>query len=841
MFFIVLSGLLAIDKTGNTYEENFNSLLTNTADWELNVGSGSILFTSTHIKLMRGDGPANKFPYVRTNKSVVPSSGSFEISLAFNYLNTGNFGDGISITQRPPEYGTYLDSHNHKDHILFLIWQGSSGLEFYTTTCPAISPTCLNSLVQFHKIRQPDTQVHNVQLSYDDQGVYRFFLDTQLSPLFISATNQSRPVGFWLGHTEFTKSLDLWSSFQVDYIRINNLLSEKFKTLLIPGFGSSWDYDAILTGTPGNDWQLPSWMTVYNNLIASLENAGNERDKDFFVFNYDWRKGLEDLGSDLAVYISSLESSGKISSDEKINLVGHSYGGLVARSFAQNNLERVNKIATLGSPHEGAAQSYLAWEGGQYSKTEWWQKVALELVLKLNQQQGESRVETIRRLVPSIKDLLPTENFLVDQSTQNEISVESMSQQNDFLSSLNLRISTINSIAEVISGDNRPTPEKILVTSRTWLDQILNRWEDGVPVEIIETTAGDGTVTKQSATSLFNDKTILDNNHGELVYSSAGIEKVLEILGLDQSAAATTESPLETDRVLVALLRSPGRISIKDEIGNTLGFGQAGSIPNGVYLPEEKILIIPNFSDGDFTITVDGNNESGGYKLLVGNLSGEEPLWQEFSARVTEEDIDQYGLEVTETSLDLLPFETGPDILEYLEDLLSAIADRVANWSGPEKVRAQLLLEMISDDFEKIQETSDDTFKRISFNRLQANTFGIKDLTIRLHDMETESLTDSLLTALGTWHEVEVVEDTNQSLADFERDLGYFDDLADQIKQQMTENSNFVSPQDVQHFLNWQTLFPEAVRLSDTNLESSIYNLRGAAQRLYKLEDKFVQ
>jgi hypothetical protein len=37
----------------------------------------------------------------------------------------------------------------------------------------------------------------------------------------------------------------------------------------------------------------------YDGVIQTLKNTGYEENKDYFVFYYDWRKGLNNLADDL--------------------------------------------------------------------------------------------------------------------------------------------------------------------------------------------------------------------------------------------------------------------------------------------------------------------------------------------------------------------------------------------------------------------------------------------------------------------------------------------------------------------------------------------------------------
>ena len=49
----------------------------------------------------------------------------------------------------------------------------------------------------------------------------------------------------------------------------------------------------------------------------------------------------------------------KCTNSSKVNLIGHSMGGLVIREYARNNNENVNKIITIATPNKGVQKEYL--------------------------------------------------------------------------------------------------------------------------------------------------------------------------------------------------------------------------------------------------------------------------------------------------------------------------------------------------------------------------------------------------------------------------------------------------------------------------------------------------
>jgi pimeloyl-ACP methyl ester carboxylesterase len=82
----------------------------------------------------------------------------------------------------------------------------------------------------------------------------------------------------------------------------------------------------------------------YLPLQLRLQAAGF----DARLYEYDWRRGLPELGADLASMLRKDNS-------RPVALIGHSMGGLVARAaLAAPGLDHVRSLVTLATPHAGS-------------------------------------------------------------------------------------------------------------------------------------------------------------------------------------------------------------------------------------------------------------------------------------------------------------------------------------------------------------------------------------------------------------------------------------------------------------------------------------------------------
>jgi len=154
-----------------------------------------------------------------------------------------------------------------------------------------------------------------------------------------------------------------------DDVKVKDLsLLEVRPLVILPGIGASWNTEAMVDNRVVDDsqWKMTPFVNVYDRFIETAQNNGYQLGTNFFVWNYDWRKSLGEIATDLNEFISS---NSKLQSASKIDFVDHSLGGLVARTWIQNfdtgQNRKTHKLITVGSPHYGVVQAYEALAGGK--------------------------------------------------------------------------------------------------------------------------------------------------------------------------------------------------------------------------------------------------------------------------------------------------------------------------------------------------------------------------------------------------------------------------------------------------------------------------------------------
>ncbi|KKU82731.1 MAG: Polymorphic outer membrane protein [Microgenomates group bacterium GW2011_GWA2_47_8] len=363
--------------------------------------------------------------------------------------------------------------------------------------------------------------------------------------------------------------------------------------VFLPGLGGSWNTADLISGNSGGVWKKTPFIDLLNNYINTKFGAGT-----------------------------------------KINLVGHSLGGLVSRTYAQRYGEsKINQIVTAGSPHQGAIPAYLAWSGAQLKEGDNWESLGLGLYLHLHQGRFNSPVTAIQTLSPSLKDLLPIFDFTKNLSGEI-IPVNSLQTTNNFLNDLKTDLTpTLTDIMTTIAGNQQTTIEWVKLGDQSLADRLLNRWADGRPSSYNYTNDGDATVLGESALINAADQTEIANSHQDLVQTSAGIEAILSALNITATPQTGSEQPPRTPG-LFFLLHSPAEITVTAPDGSQAGFNVASPMPNVFYSPDDKLLLIFNALTGNYQTEITGTG-NGEYQLDIGQLTDNGEIWSSLMDEIT--------------------------------------------------------------------------------------------------------------------------------------------------------------------------------------------------------------
>ncbi len=424
-------------------------------------------------------------------------------------------------------------------------------------------------------------------------------------------------------------------------------IPEKTPIIIIPGLMTSWNRDAILHNKTAsyNDWKLLSFVKDYGGLIKTLKTINYQEDTDLFLFPYDWRQPIEKTTDDLKNLLQEKIWNSK--PNQKVNLVGHSLGGLVARIFAQKNTDKVNKIISVGSPHFGAVQVYKPLEAGEIDRASTFLWLAEKIVLILNKSTVENDRVTIANKFPVAKDLFPTFNFLKD-SQGNEISIDNLTIKNSFLASYNQNFSDIFPIFTALYGEkDSQTPAGFIIQSADTVNQLLGNYPDGQPKSSLY-DAGDYTILSKSANQ-DSDSTKVNFDHGEIIVKKNVIKKILSLLNISFSDDQIIEGQVtKISSSLIFLIKSPATMTVE--------------FNDSKYIEDEGIIFIPDAKSGNYNLKVQGVDQ-GKYGIVVGQISENNDIWENINGEITKlpasSQIDDYNiLYNNQTALSIFPTPT---------------------------------------------------------------------------------------------------------------------------------------------------------------------------------------
>ena len=304
--------------------------------------------------------------------------------------------------------------------------------------------------------------------------------------------------------------------------------------------------------------------------------------------------------------------------------------------------------------------------------------------------------DAIHEHVPSIREMLPTYDYLEDTENSNELKyVGYLHEQNPLLGTLNHEFEIFALLADrvqwhtkVIAGEGEGTVGTIPVKTFTPADEEEQKlWKDGIPEPMPPArndTDGDNRVLLSSAffetpdpgplpvqeDSLvhtivrilvpparagffdpFLEQVTVDAKHGEL--PTKALPEIFDELELsDPDTYAVTAEP---DALLSFWIASPVSVVVTDPNGNHISVNE-NTIPGAIYTGEDdplgvKMVIIPNPENGPYILDVTGLGE-GEYHVGVSHIATENDIVETIVGIVEEGDRVGYTVNYNESLAD---------------------------------------------------------------------------------------------------------------------------------------------------------------------------------------------
>lgn len=380
--------------------------------------------------------------------------------------------------------------------------------------------------------------------------------------------------------------------------------------IIIPGITASWNTNALMQCQPGDNGGTWTYLPIVaKNLYTISEKALIDAGFPVLHFLYDWRIPVSQNADRLARFISEKTDN------EQIYLLGHSMGGLIARSYGEkyHTNSPVEKILTVGAPFEGSVNAYYTWSGGEFLGDLMSKFYATLLLSRCTQFKFKTGADAIHTFIPSISDLLPTFSYLVNKQTNALIPISSMQAQNTLQKDSSYQNPYFSITTGSLLGSGKQTAQTITVTVPKKKSSV---WADGQPISsnaIDYSMEGDGTVLVQSAQTIGNTLSDQELSHSELMTDPISIQTIISFFrGTSQQTRTLSVEALKGSNT-----RKKSTPSLLSFVGYPMKF--IVFPPHGTPIQDTNGLIeLENPEDGNYRILVQPTDETS--TLSIGSM-----------------------------------------------------------------------------------------------------------------------------------------------------------------------------------------------------------------------------
>lgn len=396
--------------------------------------------------------------------------------------------------------------------------------------------------------------------------------------------------------------------------------------IIIPGILGSEQVDGV--------WVIDPILHTYDDLIATLDVNHYTPDIDLFTFPYNWRKSNVETAVLLKEKIDAVKD---ICDCDKVDLVAHSMGGLVARQYIQSDAYEndVDQLIFLGTPHLGAPKAYLMWEGGEVGPLFPISGTLMEKVLSLEaEEMGFQDLFTYLREQPisSVQELLPIYDYIFDDT--NLRNYPDGYPINSFLENLKNSVSQLeNSGVRVFnivgSVGSLSTISGIQIQATR---EYLPLWEHGYPKDYyallgghgLIQASGDGTVPVASASFVEDNLLATEYEHSALPVKAQG--DIYKILTENDAGTLSHEFDTAAKKILHILMHSPADLLVEAPDGKKIGKENGNTInqiPGAFYTgfnTNTEFITILNPIDGEYKVITQGTG-NGEYTVETNYIS----------------------------------------------------------------------------------------------------------------------------------------------------------------------------------------------------------------------------
>ncbi|OGH88629.1 MAG: hypothetical protein A3J93_00855 [Candidatus Magasanikbacteria bacterium RIFOXYC2_FULL_42_28] len=455
----------------------------------------------------------------------------------------------------------------------------------------------------------------------------------------------------------------------------------------------------IIPGVMGSEQKNGEWVIdpifhTYDNLVDTFVANGYRLGYDLFTFPYEWRQSNVDTAFQLKEKIDEVKENCQC---DKVDLVGHSMGGLVARQYIQSDdyIQDVDQLIFLGTPHLGAPASYLTWEAEEFG-------VNIEDNLKesfFSREAKKSGYMDIfdyvhREPIASAQELLPIYDYLKDKSTGQMRAYPNNYPVNPFLEELNANIDRLfNSGVSIFNIVGNLDTSNTINTIRVVDSPIKPVWEDGFPDGYDGTTAdlglelgdGDDTVPLRSSryVSAYN------NDLRTVVYNSGHRNLPTEAEKIIIGQLSDINDPVEVNhsyfpnvKILLIKILSPADIVVIAPDGKRVGkdfntgeeFNEIEGAFYSGFATDNEYITVPNPLDGEYKIQAQGTGDGGEYTIVASYVSDSQSVSSNYQSTILSDEIADLEFIVDNAEPSVLEVKPAGDTISPIVTINSPLA-----------------------------------------------------------------------------------------------------------------------------------------------------------------------
>jgi pimeloyl-ACP methyl ester carboxylesterase len=244
-------------------------------------------------------------------------------------------------------------------------------------------------------------------------------------------------------------------------------------------------------------------LDAYSRLVAYLEEGlGYVRNKDLFVFAWDWRRDMRHAARELGEAIAHWEDEDPARKGEFV-LLAHSAGCLVSRYYVEKmgGRHHVDRLIFMGGPHQGTGKPLATLFGGTRG------------ILGLK----KDTLKDVMATFPGAYQLLPTVPMVFEEDGKTPLNLwEDLSWAPKEVHPL---IKDARDFHDELRKKSRVPVVSIFGYGQKTIDRVVvKRGADGVvkSANIFETLQGDGTVLQDSAILAGSEIHPVQQAHGAL-------------------------------------------------------------------------------------------------------------------------------------------------------------------------------------------------------------------------------------------------------------------------------------------------------------------------------------